>query len=234
MSDPGTAGDLAALEPLEPLEVGSDLAVGTQDALLQAARSGLACPAFNPFCRDKSYYKFLFAGVIMLVGTLMPFSANTAVAGYQTMSGGFYLLIAIGMTWTWWGAIANNRSTGASLKWLGFSAIALIGTAWHLVAFDAEAAHKVAVTHGWMAENAAYSANWKAMFGDIGSALAKSQDAAERLGNFWQLLGTGKFFVFLGALIAELGFFGGIVGGFQQNKMEKQAKIQAAAERKRK
>jgi hypothetical protein len=234
MSDPGSAGDLAALEPLEPLDVGSDMAGGSQDALLQAVRSGLACPAFNPYCRDKSYYKFLFAGVIMLVGTMMPFSANTAVAGYQTMSGGFYLLFAIGMIWTWWGAIANNRSTGASLKWLGFCAIALIATAWNLASFDPEAAHKVAVAHGWMTEATTYPANWKAMFGDIGSALAKSQEAADRVGNFWRLLGTGQFFVFLGALIAELGFLGGILGGAKQNKLEKQARIQAAAERKRK
>lgn len=233
----GNPGDLASLEPLEPLDTGAAEGAGgmtNDDLLVQAARSGLQCPASNPYCRDKTYYRFLFAGVIMAVGTLMPFSANTAVAGYQTMSGGFYLLVAIGMIWTWWAAIANNRTTGASVKWLLFCAIALIATAWNMGVFDAEAAHKTAVAHGWMAGDATYSANWKAMFSDIGSALAKSQDAAVRVENFWRLFGTGQFFVFLGSLIAELGFFGGVLGGAKKNKQDKQAKMMAAAERKRK
>jgi hypothetical protein len=45
---------------------------------------------------------------------------------------------------------------------------------------------------------------------------------------------AGQFFVFLGALIAELGFIGGIVGGAKKNKADKKAKMMAAAERKRK
>ncbi|MBL8726427.1 MAG: hypothetical protein JNK49_20455 [Planctomycetes bacterium] len=233
MTDPGTPSDLAALEPLEPLDAG-DGGGGGGDALLQSLRSGLPCPAFNPYCTDKTYYKFLFAGVIMLVGTLMPFSANQAVAGYQTMSGAFYLLFAIGMVWTWWAAIANNRSTGASLKWLLFSGIALVATGWNMAAFDVEAAFAVAKQNHWLAEDATYSANWKALLGDMGSALAKSKEAAVRAENFWRLFGPGQFFVFLGSLIAELGFVGGIVGGAKKNKLEKQAKMLAAAERKRK
>lgn len=237
MTNLGNPGDLASLEPLEPLDTGAAEGAGgmtNDDLLVQAARSGLPCPAANPYCRDKTYYRFLFAGVIMLVGTLMPFNANTAVAGYQTMSGGFYLLFAIAMIWTWWAAIANNRTTGASVKWLLFCAIALIATGWNMGVFDPEAAHKLAVTHGWMAQDATYSANWKALFSDMGSALAKSQEAAARVENFWRLLGTGQFFVFLGSLIAELGFFGGVLGGAKKNKQDKQAKMMAAAERKRK
>lgn len=234
MTDPGTSSDLAALEPLEPLDAGDGGGGSANDALLQTVRSGLPCPAFNPYCADKTYYKFLFAGVVMLVGTLMPFTANQAVAGYQTMSGAFYLLFAVGMIWTWWAAIANNRSTSASLKWLLFCGIALVATAWNMAAFDVEAAHKAAVQHGWLAGDATFSASWKSLFGDMGSALAKSKDAAVRVENFWRLLGPGQFFVFLGSLIAEIGFVGGILGGAKQNKLEKQAKMLAAAERKRK
>ena len=79
-----------------------------------------------------------------------------------------------------------------------------------------------------------YSLSWKELFGDIGSALAKDSEAALRVEGFWRLLGVGNFFVFLGALIAELGFIGGIVGGAKQNKADQKAKQMAAAERKRK
>ena len=68
-----------------------DMAVPSADeAMLQAMRSGLPAPGINPYCRDKSFYKFLWAGVIMFVGCMMPFDANLAGAGYQTLGGGLY------------------------------------------------------------------------------------------------------------------------------------------------
>lgn len=234
----GNPGSLASLEPLEPLDAGgadgAPAAMTNEDAMLQAARSGLPCPAFNPYCRDKTYYKFLFAGVVMMVGCLMPFSANSAVAGYQTMSGACYLLIAIGMVWTWWGAIATNRSTGASLKWLLLCVAPLMAVVINMTMFDPAEAHKVAVAHGWMPADATFSESWKALFGDMGSGMAKNAEAATRVENFWRLFGPGQFFVFLGAVMAELGFFGGVLGGAKKNKQDKQAKMMAAAERKRK
>jgi hypothetical protein len=236
MTDLGNPGELASLEPLDagaPPGAGP-VGMTADDAMLQAMRSGLPAPAFNPFCRDKTYYKFLFAGVVMLLGCLMPFGANTAVAGYQTMSGAVYTLIAVGMIWTWWAAIANNRSTGASLKWLLLCVFPLIAVLMNMMAFDPKAALEVAAARGWMPAEATHSESWKALFGDIGSALAKSQDAATRVENFWRLFGTGQFFVFLGALLAEIGFFGGVMGGAKKNKLDKQQKQMAAAERKRK
>ncbi len=61
MTDPGLPGDLASLEPLEPLDTAGMAAPAnvTDDAALQIMRSGLPAPAFNPFCRDKSLYKRL-------------------------------------------------------------------------------------------------------------------------------------------------------------------------------
>ncbi|MFN9704594.1 MAG: hypothetical protein ACK595_07195, partial [Planctomycetota bacterium] len=57
--------------------------------------------------------------------------------------------------------------------------------------------------------------------------------AGERVGGFWRLLGVGNVFVFLGALLAELGFLGGIVGGAKKNKADTKAMMPAAAERTR-
>jgi hypothetical protein len=240
MTDPGNPAALASLEPLEPLEPLDAGATGggggggaSDEAMLQAVRSGLPAPAFNPYCRDKAFYKFLFAGVVMLLGCLMPFSANAAIAGYQTMSGAVYTLIAAGMVWTWWGAIATNRSTGASLKWLLFCLIPFGAIVMNILAFVPADAFAVASARGWMHADAAYSGSWKELFADMGSALMKSSEAAMRVENFWRLFGPGQFFVLLGAVLAEMGFFGGVLGGAKKNKQDKQAKQMAASERKR-
>ncbi len=239
MTDPAQGSDLASLEPLEPLD-GGVLADGgvvaptAGDALLQTVRSGLPAPGYNPYCRDKSFYRFLFAGVIVIAGCLMPFSADLDRPGYTTMSGAFYLLIGIGMTWSWWASINNNRPVG--LKWLLFAAVPLIGSIFSMVGFDAAAAQRNAVEAGWLRDGAwfTYSADWKSLFADVGSALAKSSEAQLRVGGFWRLLGVGNVIVFLGALIAELGFLGGIVGGARKNKADTKQKQMAAAERRRK
>ncbi|MBM4060034.1 MAG: hypothetical protein FJ265_02910 [Planctomycetes bacterium] len=238
MTNAGTPPDLASLEPLEPLDAGGTEAgpgaPAGDAALVQTLRSGLPCPGFNPYCGDKTYYRFLFAGVMMLLGCLMPFGADTAVAGYQTMSGAVYTLIAIGMIWTWWGAIHTNRSTGASLKWLLLCLAPLVAIVMNMTAFVPAESFDVAKARGWLASDAAFSSGWKELFKDVGSALMKDAAAAEKVGNFWRLFGTGQFFVFLGAVFAELGFVGGVIGGARKNKQEKQARMMAAAERRRK
>ena len=229
MTDTGSASDLASLEPLEPLDGSAQAAVA--DDPLASQRGGLPAPGFNLYCRDKSFYRFLFAGVIILVGCLMPFTAELSRAGYQTMSGGFFTLIAIGMIWSWWGSIANNRPMG--VKWLLFAMVPLISTIWTMATFDPAAAFEAARAANWVSADMPYSAGWSEMFRDMFSTLAKNQEAPRKVENFWRLFGPGVFFVFLGALIAEVGFVLGVVGGARQNKQEQKAKQMAAAERRR-
>lgn len=229
--------DLASLEPLEPLDGGAADGGGTTnaDATLQALRSGLPAPGINPYCRDKSFYRFLWSGVIILVGCLMPVGADLHRAGYQTMSGGVYTLIAIALIWSWWGSIHNNRPLG--VKWVMLAFVPLIGSIMNMAAFDPAKAFDHAVKSGWLVggDLATFaSGDWKSLFKDIGAALAKDSEAGLRVEGFWRLLGVGNVFVFLGALIAELGFVGGIIGGAKQNSADKKAKQMAAAERKRK
>lgn len=236
MTDPAPQ-DLATLEPLEPIEAAPMDAgggMGSSDAMLQLMRSGLPAPAYNPYCRDVSFYRFLFAGVVMFAGCMMPISADLSRSGFMTMSGGFYTLIAVAMVWSWWASIANNRPVG--LKWLLFAAVPLIGSILNLTAFDATAAHAQAIKAGWMKEGDwfTFSASWADMFKDMGGAIMKDAAASVRVEGFWRLLGVGNVFVFLGALMAELGFVGGIVGGAKKNKADKAARMQASAERKRK
>lgn len=227
MTDTGALSDL---EPLEPLD-GAAAAQEAQDPMA-TQRAGLGAPAFNMYCGDKTFYRFLFAGVIMFVGCMMPLSAEIGRAGYQTMAGGFYLLIAIAMIWSWWASIANNRPTG--LKWLLFSMFPMIGGGWTLLAFDPVAAHEAARTYGYLATDIPFSAGWGDLFSDIGSTLAKNKEAPARVEGFWRLLGPGNFMIFLGALIAEAGFIMGVVGGAKQNKNATRQKQMKSAERRRK
>jgi hypothetical protein len=239
MTDPAQGSDLASLEPLEPLDGGaladgSVVAPTSADAMLQAMRSGLPAPGYNPYCRDKSFYRFLFAGVMLIVGSLLPFSADLERPGCTTMAGAFYLLIGIGMTWSWWASIHNNRPVG--LKWLLFAALPLIGSIMALISFAPQAAYERATQAGWIAPGPwfAYSPDWKSMFGDMGSALMKDPAAPLRVEGFWRLLGVGNVIVLVGALVAELGFLGGVVGGARKNKADTKQKQMAAAERRRK
>ena len=224
-----TEQDLANLEPLEPL---AGAAAAAQDPMA-GQRAGLGAPAFNLYCTDASMYRFLFAGVMMFVGCMMPRNADLSVAGYQNVSGGFYLLIAIGLIWSWWGSIANNRAMGT--KWVLLAAIPLIGSVWYTIGFNVEAAHELAVTNGWVASTGfTHSDGLGGAFGDIWAALMKDAEAAERCSGFWRLYGCGNLFILLGALLAEVVLIMGVAGGMQQNKKATQEKRAKAAERKRK
>ena len=200
---------------------------------MQALRSGMPAPAMNPFCRDKTYYRFFWAGILIVVGCLMPFDANHGAAGYQTVFGAIYLLIGLGMVRTWWGAINTNRSTGVSALWLLLCFVPLVGAIMNMVFFDADAAYRLAAERGHIVGEFQYSQGWAAMFEDIVSAMRQDFDAAARAGNFWRLLGTGNLFLLFGGLIAELGFAGGIMGGAKQNKQMKQEKQKVAADKKK-
>ena len=151
------------------------------------------------------------------------------------MSGAIYRVIAVAMVWTWWGAIHNNRTTGASLKWLLACAIPLVAGIMGLIAFDPAAALATAQQHGFLPGDAQVS-TWKTLFGDLFTAGRPSDDAplaAMKAENFWRLYGTGKILVLLGAFVAELGFFGGVLGGAKKNKQDRQSRQMTATERKR-
>jgi hypothetical protein len=237
MTDSGNLPELANLEPLEPLDAGG--ATGqpgaTADAAAMALRASLPAPAFNPFCRDQTFYRFLFAGVLIVLGCLMPFGVDYQQVGYKTMSGAIYLVLGVAMVWTWWGAIHNNRSTTASLKWLLLCVVPLVAGIMSLVGYNPEEALASAQQHGFLPGDAQVS-TWKTLVGDLFTAGRPSSEAplaAMKAENFWRLFGTGKLLAMFGGLIAMMGFFGGIMGGAKKNKQDRQSKMMAAAERKR-
>jgi hypothetical protein len=232
------SGDIPELQDLEPIdspaapEAGpAPVAMTSSDAMLQQLRSGLQAPAYNPRA-DKFYFRFLFCGVLMFVGCLMPFGPQLDLVGYKTMSGGLFLIIAAGMIWTWWGAIAQNRAGGANIKWIAFCFLPFLVELMNLMsAFDAPAVR--AAIDGKVIHIAH---DWSELFTSIGTSFGKSSEAAdagERVDNFFHFFGPGKVFVFAGAALAELFFVWSIFGATKKIKQDKIAKQAAASERKR-
>lgn len=242
MTDSGNEPQLQDLEPLDPgsMPMGEQpsMSMMPEAAMMQGPSAGLPPPAFNQRCTDKTSYRFLMCGVLMVLGCLMPFTADVHYVGYKTMSGALFLFIGLGMVWTWWGAIHNNRSTGASLKWLLLCFIPLLTQTMNLIGYDAPAAIESARQWGSLHGNAMLEPGytWGSLFADMGLALSKkveSADAALRVELFFRAFGTGRLFVFFGALLAEVVFIAGIAGGAKKNKEQKQARMAQAAERKR-
>ena len=115
------------LEELDPLEDGDATGAPPAGAVPPGAAapamnvrmlSGLPTPAFNPQA-SKEYYRFLFCGVLIVLGCLMPFGPDYAGAGYKSFMGGIHFLIGLGMIWSAWAGISVNKP---SMKWimLGF------------------------------------------------------------------------------------------------------------------
>ncbi len=229
MTDAGNTPELQDLEPIDAPGSG-DAAPPTMslaEATLHQLRSGMPAPAQNPRA-GKEYYKFLFAGVVMFVGCLMPFGPEWEMAGYKTLSGALCLLIAIGMIWSWWGAIHHARFGGAQLKWVGLALIPFLVQLMNLIgAFDAPA------VAAYVAENKTVG-SWGDLFAALkGSVIDKDAAMALKVENFFRAFGTGKIVLFVGALLAELFFVTAIFGGAKKNKENKMARAAAAPERKR-
>jgi hypothetical protein len=245
MTDTGNDIPLQDLEPLDPAAgvapEAIEAAVAAQmQSFQQGPSAGLPSPAFNPRCTDKSSYKFLMCGVLMLLGCTMPFSADLNLAGYKTISGAFFTFLAIGMVWTWWSAIHHNRATSASMKWIGLCMFPLLAQVMNLINFDAAKASTDAIANGFVHGLPALTDGYTLsnLFSDMGTGLGKDIDtapqAAARCEMFFRSFGTGRFFVLLGALLTEVYFILGVVGGAKKIKEQKAARqAQAAGDRKR-
>ena len=245
MTDAANDNPLQELEPLDPAAgvapEAIEAAVSAQmQSFQQGPSAGLPSPAFNPRCTDKSSYKFLMCGVLMLLGCTMPFSADLDLAGYKTVSGAFFTFIAIGMVWTWWSAIHHARATSASVKWIGLCMFPLLAQAMNFINFDAAAASATALGQGWVKGLPTLEEGYGLgkLFSDMGTGLGKDLDtapaAAARCEMFFRSFGTGRFFVLLGALLTEVYFILGVFGGVKKNKEQKAARqAQSAGDRKR-
>jgi hypothetical protein len=230
MSDTGDVPELQELESVDT-ETGpgaqAPRTMSLQEATLHQLRSGLPAPALNPRA-GKEYYRFLLAGVVMLIGCMMPFGPEWEMAGYKTLSGALFTVIALGMVWTWWGAIHHNRFGGAQLKWVALALLPFLVQLFNLIgAFDA------AAVRDYIAQGKTVS-GWGELFSAIKeSVIHKDANRGMQVENFFRAFGTGKVVVFLGALMAEVSFLTAVFGGAKKVSQQKQARQAAAPERRR-
>jgi hypothetical protein len=216
------------LQELEPLEEPTPTASAeTADPAVAAGPApigtGLAAPAYNP-AADKQYYRFLLSGIVMFIGCLMPFGPEWEMAGYKTLGGAFAMWVAIGMIWSWWGAISTNRFRGANLKWVGLALFPLIfGLVNMMGAFAHEGDAYMNPAVGDFVRAGRIPAEWG--WGDFFAAFFdfKNPVAQNQAGDFVRAFGAGKFVVFIGAVLAELFMLTAIFSGAKHAKAQKAA-----------
>ncbi|GAB4150100.1 MAG: hypothetical protein Fur0037_18540 [Planctomycetota bacterium] len=230
MTNPGDVPELQELESIDGPAEPAAAPAPVSPSPVPMPGVGLPAPAYNPRA-DKFYYRFLFCGVLIVVGCLMPFGPQLDLLGFKTMSGGLFLVIGLGMIWTWWGAISMNRASGSNLKWIALCFVPFLVELMNLISAFDSAAVKDAIQGG-----AVIAKDWREVFSSIATSLGKSSDAAAaglKVDNFFRSFGPGKIFVFLGAALAELFFLWSIFGATRKIKQDKIAKQAAAAERRR-
>jgi hypothetical protein len=199
-----------------------------------ALRAGLPAPAFNPYCRDKTFYKFLFAGVLMLLGCMMPFSADYQQRRLQDDE---RRLLPADRAWRWSGRGGARSPTTARPgrpEVAPVRVVPLVAGIMSLVGFDPEGAgagdRAAARLAARRREGRSPGRN---LFGDIGSALAKSSEAALRVENFWRLFGTASCSCSSARLIARSASSAASSAAPSRTSSRPEAKMMAAAERKR-
>ncbi|MCA8970877.1 MAG: hypothetical protein KDC95_13870 [Planctomycetes bacterium] len=176
-------------------------------ALYQRTFAGMPAPAHNPTA-SKEYYRFLFAGVLLVLGCLMPFDGDWSHTGYKSFSGGIFMVIGIGLVWTSWGAI---HSGVFRMKWALLAFLPFVWGLLHVIfpGFPTEEADPAALN------------SWGEVFGVIGDT--DNDNRFHAFGHAMQMFGPGKIFVFVGGLLALFGFFAGVFGGAKKLKEQKAA-----------
>jgi hypothetical protein len=223
----------AQFDELEPLDDGGAQAApghpqmpSMQELMLQANRAGLPAPAHNPRA-DKIYFRFLLAGLVMLIGCFQPFGPQYDLVGYKTPSGGLFLIIALGVCWAAWGAIHANRLDPKRMKWILFAFIPLLVELMNLLNCGNEPAVKAFA----LANPGKIPTDVASVFETLWSSLPLVGDAriegGERIDNFLHNFGIGKLYVLFGALLAELFFIGSIFGAAKMLKQQKSAAMAA-------
>ena len=202
--------DLPELEPAEESPQPTQQ-VDYQVAIFRRMLCGAPAPAFNPNASTE-YYRFLFAGVLIVVGCLMPFDHDWSHVGYKTFAGAVWLVIGLGLIWSMWGAI---NSGFLRMKWVLLCFVPFIWGLFHMIFAK--------FPEGGVA-------NW----GELFQVLADTGDADRfhKFGNALQYIGPGKIFVFLGSFFAIVSFIVGIFTGVKRIKEQKAERRAAVASRR--
>ena len=227
------------LEPLEesamdPAPAAPAPAAGA--SAMPVSMAGMPAPAFG-MRAQKEYYRFLFAGVLMFLGCMMPFGPELDQAGYKSLGGACFTVISLGIVWSSWIAITHGRFDLSTMRWLTLAVIPLWSTVWHLVKIFDEPAVKAYIAQTKAAHAVSTSGNklivvdsW-AKFGEY-LAHFKTPEYSEQVDNFLRAYGSGKIVLMIGSLLAVVYFLMGVMSGMKAGKAQKAAAESARAARK--
>ena len=185
--------ELDQLELLEApgLQKTAGMPSGGSDFLAARQGRGAPAPAFNPSAPFE-YSRILFGGVLVLLGSWMPFGPG-AEPGCFLLPGGICLLTGIGVVWSAWGAIhAGDFRT----RW---TVLALLPLAWSM-AHVVKAFEEPAVL-AWLRECPRTVRSWSDFLTAIVSIRPERLSEASA---FARAFGPGKLFIFAGSAICQL------------------------------
>lgn len=237
--------ELPELEPLEEAAASQPApAAMPAGASMPVSLSGLPAPAFG-MRAQKQYYRFFFAGLVMFLGCMMPFGPEWEMAGYQTMGGSVFTIIALGIMWTAWVAISHGKFDLSSMRWLILAFVPLTVMVWHVIYIFDEPAVKAYQALSKAAYDADVAANptmkildvtirdWGGFFENL--RYFRNADSGNAVDNFLRAYGTGKIVLLFGSLYACMQFILGIGSGIKAGKQQKAARDAArSADKQRK
>jgi hypothetical protein len=223
-------GDIPELEPLE--EVAAPVAAAPAGVVVETpvTMGGLPAPFFGKRAQ-KEYYRFFFAGFVLFMGCLMPWGPEWEMAGWQTLKGGCFMIIALGIMWSSWVAIAHGKFDLGTMRWLVLATIPLISSVFFVLGVFESSAVLVYIQAQKAIQASAglidpiHIESWGDFFRNLKGI--RTPEYADSLGEFLRYSGPGQYFVLFGSLMAELFLIKGVFSGIKTGSAQK--KEQAAA-----
>lgn len=202
------------LDTLEPLA--EDSMATAQPTSSASVGLGLP-PIFFRADAHPEYYRFLFGGLVMTLGCFMPFGVDVA-AGYQTLAGAFYLVLALALVWSMWIAVYTGRFR---MKWIMFGLIPFLFGLMDFIFVSRN--HGIATFTGPVADG------W---LDAIKLGMGGTPEGVTKASNFARAFGTGRIVLFVGAALNFLFLLSAVFGGAKHAKVQKAAARAALAERR--
>ena len=192
-------------------------------------RCGHALGPFEP-ATPKEYFRWFFCGLLIVLGGFMPVGPDGSVMTLQTLAGGLFFIMGLGVMWNMWGAIYSGRF---KMFWIVMLFIPVIWGFWRfflpmmgtgLAEYDIlvkkgaqlSAAQLADYNHLKLLASHGAPLTFKELFGALGQA---PPDWSKVRAWFW-VNGYGPTFVFLGSLLAWIFFVIGIFGGIKHGRQK--------------
>jgi len=192
-------------------------------------RCGHALGPFDP-TTPKEYFRFLFCGLLIVLGGFMPVGPDAKVMTLQTMVGGLFFLIGLGVIWTSWRAIYSGKFRS---PWIFALFIPLLWGLWRFLmpmlgpsldyyqqlaakGYEFTAAQKADFEHLKLLAAHGAPLTFKELFGALGHA---PPEWSKIRAWFW-VNGYGPAFITLGSSLGIFLIILGLFGGIRHSKQK--------------